>query len=216
MKRSSAARCSSPQYSSDENGEYEGPSIKRSNPTRAKSGAAKYLTTFQVEWSKEWPCITKGSTAHHYWCSICRVERSCGHQGRKDIERHMGSDGHVKKVEAVRSSGKIQKFFNVAPSVDRMTALEAKVRRAVVKVTSSMVKHNIPLAFAEHLSPLFREIFPDSEIAKAYGCGKTKTTCILNGALKPYYQNDLVQQMRDRPYSTVCQLMAQMTPEERK
>ena len=108
MKRSSTARCSSPQYSSDENGEYEGPSIKRSNPTRAKSGAAKCLTTFQVEWSKEWPCITKGSTAHHYWCSICRVERSCGHQ--KDIERPIGSDKQVKKVEAVRSSGKIQKF----------------------------------------------------------------------------------------------------------
>ena len=113
----------------------------------------------------------------------------------------MGSDGHGKKVEVVRSGGKIQKFFNVSPSVDKMTALETKVRRAEVKVTSSMVKHNIPLAFAEHLSPLFREIFPDSEIAKAYGCGKTKTTCILNGALKPYYQNDLVQQMKDRPYS---------------
>ena len=45
----------------------------------------------------------------------------------------MGLDGHSKKVEAVRSSGKIQKFFNVAPSVDSMTALEAKVRRAEVK-----------------------------------------------------------------------------------
>ena len=101
----------------------------------------------------------------------------------------------------MRSSGKIQKFFNVAPSVDKMTTLEAKVRRAEVKVTSTMVEHNIPLVFAEHLSPLFREIFPDSEIAKAYGSGKTKTTCILNGALKLYYQNELVQQMRDRPYS---------------
>ena len=201
MKRSSTASCSGPQYSSGENGDYEGASIKRSNPTRGKSDAAKYLTTFQAEWSKEWPCITKGSTAHHYRCSICRVERSCAHQGRKDIERHIGSDGHVKKVDAVRSSGKIQKFFNVASSVDKMTALEAKVRRAEVKVTSSMVKHNIPLAFAEHLSPLFREIFPDSEIAKAYGCGKTKTTCILNGVLKAYYQNDVVQQMRDRLFS---------------
>lgn len=34
-----------------------------------------------------------------------------------------------------------------------------------------------------------------------YGSGKTNTTCILNGALKPYYQDELVQQMKDRPYS---------------
>ena len=49
-----------------------------------------------------------------------------------------------------------------------MTAFETKVRRAEVIVAATMVKHNVPLAFAEHLSPLFREIFPDSEIANAY------------------------------------------------
>ena len=59
MKRASTARCGSPQNSYDENEEYEGPLSKRSNPTRAKSSAVKYLTTFQAEWSKEWPCITK-------------------------------------------------------------------------------------------------------------------------------------------------------------
>ena len=46
----------------------------------------------------------------------------------------------------------------------------------------------------------FEKIF-QTQIANAYGCGKTKTTCILNGALKPYYQDELVQQVKDRPYS---------------
>ena len=64
-----------------------------------------------------------------------------------------------------------------------------------------MVNHNVPLAFAEHLSPLFREIFPDSDIAKSYASAKTKTTCIINGALKPYYQSKLVQLMKNYPYS---------------
>lgn len=73
----------------------------------------------------------------------------------------MGLEGHAKKVEAVRSSGKIRKFLNVAPNVDKMTTLEAKVRRAEVKVTSTLVKHNVPLAFAKHLSPLFyQSVFP--------------------------------------------------------
>lgn len=76
-----------------------------------------------------------------------------------------------------------------------------QVRRAEVKVANTLVKHNIPLAFAEHLSPLFREIFTDSEIAKSYSAAKTKTTCIINGALKPYFQDRLLSLMRQNPYS---------------
>ena len=68
-------------------------------------------------------------------------------------------------------------------------------------MANTLVKHNIPLAFAEHLSLLFREIFTDSEIAKSYSSAKTKTTCIINGALKPYFQDRLLSLMRNNPYS---------------
>ena len=166
---------------------------KRSSSSRAKSGAATYLTSFKESWSKEWPFVRKAITAYYFWCDICRVERSCGHQGRKDVEQHLESASHRDKVEAIRSSQRIQQYFHATPSIDSMTPLEVKVRRAEVKVATTMVKHNILLAFAEHLSPLFSEIFTDSEIAKAYGSGKTKTTCILNGALKPYYQGELLR-----------------------
>ena len=103
-------------------------SPKAKNPKRAKSGAATYQTSFKSDWSKEWPFITKGSTNHHYWCSICRVERLCSHQGKRDIERHIKSESHVKKTQAVKSSKRINTFFTTAPSVDSMTPLEAKVR----------------------------------------------------------------------------------------
>ena len=95
----------------------------------------------------------------------------------------------------------MQSYFSPVPAVASMTPLEAKVRRAEVKMTATMVKHNVPIAFAEHLSPLLREIFTDSEIAKAYSSGKTKTACILNRALKPYYLGQVVQLMESRPLS---------------
>ena len=44
-------------------------------------------------------------------------------------------------------------------------------------------------------------MFPDLEIAKGYGCGKRKTTCIPNRALKPYYLSELIEQMRSSPFS---------------
>ena len=43
-----------------------------------------------------------------------------------------------------------------------------QVIRAEVKVATMLVKHNIPLNLADELTPLFHEIFPDSEIAKSF------------------------------------------------
>ena len=41
------------------------------------------------------------------------------------------------------------------------------------------MKHNIPLAVADNAGDLFRMMFPDSEIAKRYKCGRTKTKQIV-------------------------------------
>ena len=58
-----------------------------------------------------------------------------------------------------------------------------------------LAQHNVPLAFADHLSPLVRDIF-DDEVAKKYSCAKTKTTCILNGAVAPEFASELVSYMQ--------------------
>lgn len=51
----------------------------------------------------------------------------------------------------------------------------------------ALVDNNIQFAAADTFNTLFKTIFPDSEIAKAYSSGRTKTTCMINGALKPYF-----------------------------
>lgn len=55
-------------------------------------------------------------------------------------------------------------------------------------MAAAIVDNNIPFAAADTFSPLFKEMFPDSEIAKSYASARTKTTCIVNGALKPYFR----------------------------
>ena len=64
-----------------------------------------------------------------------------------------------------------------------------------------MVHGNVPFALADQLSPFFKEIFPDSQIAAGYASKRTKTTCIVNGALKGYFRSQLVEEMRMKPYS---------------
>ncbi|MGH0172117.1 UNVERIFIED_CONTAM: hypothetical protein FKN15_062824 [Acipenser sinensis] len=82
-----------------------------------------------------------------------------------------------------------------------MTQLEAKARRAEIKVAVTMVNHNVPLAVADHFSPLMKECFKDSDVAQRYGAARTKTTCIINRAIAPYLHDELVKKMRNRPYT---------------
>ena len=70
-----------------------------------------------------------------------------------------------------------------------------------MKVANALVQHNIPLAFIDHLSPLMRSIFPDSEVAKAFSSASTKTTYIINGALAPHFKSILVDSMKAGAYS---------------
>ena len=61
--------------------------------------------------------------------------------------------------------------------------------------------HNLPFALVDHLGLLFKSIFPDWKIAKAYSCGKTKASCILNRAIAPDLQSTLIHQTKTSCYS---------------
>lgn len=63
------------------------------------------------------------------------------------------------------------------------------------------MQHNVPLAVTDHLSPLFQDIFSDSEIAKGYASARTKTTCIINGSLAPHFKSRLISTMKSGPFS---------------
>ena len=76
-----------------------------------------------------------------------------------------------------------------------------KVVRAEVKVATMLVQNNLPLAVADELTPLFCDIFSDSEIAKRYASTQTKTVCIINGAVTPYFHQQLIEKMKQGPYA---------------
>lgn len=65
---------------------------------------------------------------------------------------------------------------------------------------AALAKHNIPLAFADELTPLFHDIFPDSDIAK-HSSRRMKTACIINGAIAPYLEEQLISIMVAHPFS---------------
>ena len=68
-------------------------------------------------------------------------------------------------------------------------------------MTNLLIQHNVPLAVADHLSPIFRDIFSDSKIAKGYAAARTKTTCVLNGSLAPHFKTSLISTIKSQPFS---------------
>ena len=56
--------------------------------------------------------------------------------------------------------------------------------------TNFLIQHNLPLATADQ--PLIKSIFPDSNIAKSYAGGRTKTSAIINKAMGPHCHEYLV------------------------
>ena len=99
----------------------------KSRSKLAKAGSAKYKSKFQPEWTKEWPCISKGTTPYHFWCNICRKESVCSHQGRLDITRHLMTESHRNKVKTVERTQPISKFMFNAPCRGEMSEIESKV-----------------------------------------------------------------------------------------
>ena len=129
--------------------------------------------------------------------SLCSKDINIEHQGRAGITRHINGNAHKKAQEAKRKQPGIYSIF-LKPS----NPLESQVRRAEVKVTGFIAEHNIPLAVADHLGPLLKTYSKTySKIAENYACGKTKTTCILNRAIKPELQKNLINQMKKDCYS---------------
>ena len=70
-----------------------------------------------------------------------------------------------------------------------------------MKMAVVLAQHNLPLTIMDHLSPLFRDIFPDSKIAKGFSAARTKTSCIMNMALRPHFESILVGQMKSEPFA---------------
>ena len=60
---------------------------------------------------------------------------------------------------------------------------------AEVLFTGFLLERNLPFEAAFHAGHLFCVMFPDSEIAKKYGCAATKTEAIINYAIAPEHYN---------------------------
>lgn len=61
--------------------------------------------------------------------------------------------------------------------------------------TQFVAKHNISFQTSDHATKLFSRMFPDSNIAKKFACGHTKTAAIIKEALAPHFLSKTLNDM---------------------
>ena len=62
------------------------------------------------------------------------------------------------------------------------------------------MEHNLPLALADQMSDLFTKMFPDSQIAKKYAAGRTKTRGLVQ-VLADSAESSMTSEIQQKPFS---------------
>ena len=148
------------------------------NDAFPKKGKGQWHQKFKEEYHSKYPFIIKSDKGPSYAkCTICASDINICHGGINDINKHISTSKHKLALESGDSSKKIESFF-----------IKKSESSAVIKAeclfTSFIIEHNLPISVADHASKLFPKIFPDSDTAKKYSSGRTKTTAIMNEMAK--------------------------------
>lgn len=149
---------------------------RSSNPGQDVKKRPRYSAKFKPEWSKDFDGIIRKSSKgeSHAFCTLCSVDFTVSHGGKNDVQRHTETTNH--QARARQAKGTRQLNFCPNNKQDSINAVNAEVL-----FTNFISQHNLPFAVSDHFTKIVKQMFPDSEIAKKYACGRTKTTQILKG-----------------------------------
>ena len=86
----------------------------------------------------------------------------------------------------------LKSFFRPSP-------VEESIMRAEVLFANFIAEHNLAFMLADHFTHLASAMFRDSQVAKGFWCAATKTTCIVKGALNPYF-SEPVTALQRKPF----------------
>ena len=109
------------------------------------------------------------------YCRVCSKHFSVSHGGIDNVRRHGEGKKHLELFKARKSTNQVTKYYVSSNS----SSLDENVIKAETLISLAMAKHNVPLAFADHLAKVVKAAFPDSSIAKKYAWVRGKTTQII-------------------------------------
>lgn len=116
--------------------------------------------------------LVKSTDHQKAFCKVCNRDLTAH---RTVLTKHMDSNLHKTNFRAVATNKDIRETVN--------SSLEKSTANAEIKLCAYIAKEDLPMLLANSLIPLCTKIFPDSKIATALKCKRTKTTEVINEVL---------------------------------
>ena len=132
-------------------------------------------------------------------CTVCDMDFVISHGGASHVASHVKSMRHKQKGLALEQSSKMTNYSTSKPASPTSKSDPLSVIRAETLFALFLVEHNLPLSASDHAGLLFRAMFPDSRIAKDYGCARSKTTDIVR-VCGSEVGSQLAMDMRSGPF----------------
>ena len=170
------------------------PSDTENSVTKRRKRGCKY----QPEWKGSG--ILRSSRGNSFArCEFCNTDFNISHGGVNDVKRHLATSKHQQCLNAASRSRQITTILH-----SQQSPVEDAVTRAEVLFAEFVAEHNLSFSVANHFTHLTSAMFTDSKIAKAFRSARTKTTCIIKGALYPHFIDPVVKMCQDKPFSILC------------
>ena len=135
-----------------------------SQETRRQKCERKPRGVYRQEFSRNPPCQTPVPIALY-------VGRIYAWPSLGDLTDHVKTSVHDRNSAARANTRSIPSMF--------MPGADSSVINAEMLFTDFLGEHNIALSVANHAGNLFSKMFPDSQVAKKFSCGRTKTSQIV-------------------------------------
>lgn len=100
-------------------------------------------------------------------CCVCNIHIV---SGLAHLSRHDSTENHKKKVNAAKTTPKIQTFLKTAVK----SPTKESARKLELMVSAFVAEHNIPFAALEHLNSIIKYGVHDSEVVKQFNINRKK------------------------------------------
>ena len=109
----------------------------------------------------------------------------------------MDGPAHRRKLTEMGQNSRTDCFISDKVHSKRVTSAE-------LMMCQFIAAHNIPFQAADHLSDMFRSMFPDSRIAADFRCKHTKTKAIICDALDPHFKKPILELAKANLFNLLC------------
>lgn len=127
-------------------------------------------------------------------CTVCDSQLKCG---KSELNKHAARDKHKKNFEKKRGVQSVSQFFK------SKTLHSGKVSEAELKICAFFAHHNVAFQVVDHLVPVLKQCFPDSDILKDVKLGRTKTVNVIKNVICKKETDDLASVLQNRHFSVL-------------